>query len=235
MLAGPSSPAHSQQRLRRAVFQTETAGRQRRARGSRSQPRNDPGSVRAAAPWPAAESFSGERGRGDWRPRFARELDGERAGRERKLTTALIRSENGSGRRFRAAGGKLQRRFLSARARTGAEARRGELGRRRRRAARSPLLIQARGGENLGAGFGLADQQREREIRGRRLGKGMNLTGGPHPSAAREGEGEGGKSAGPWHRKGRGVWAKMAEKKEGGERKAFSFLFSNKFFKLFSK
>ena len=59
----------------------------------RPRPWNDPGSTRAAAPWPAAESFSGERGRSDRGPHFARELDGEREGRERKLTTALNQSE----------------------------------------------------------------------------------------------------------------------------------------------
>ena len=58
----------------------------------------------------------------------------------------------------------------------------------------------------------------------------MDLTSGPHPSTAREKEGEGSQPAGPRPTKGRGVWAKMAEKKEGGERKAFSFLFSKQNF-----
>jgi len=61
----------------------------------------------------------------------------------------------------------------------------------------------------------------------------MNLTGGPHPSAAREGEGEGGNRLG--HAQGgeggaRGLLGHKAEKKEGEERKAFSFLFSKQNF-----
>ena len=99
--------------------------RERRERGSRSRPRSGPRNARAAAPWPAAEIFSGERGRSDRRPRFAREMDGEKEGRERKLTTALKRSETGSGRKLHAAGEELRRRF-SAHSRLGAS--RGERG-----------------------------------------------------------------------------------------------------------
>jgi len=51
----------------------------------------------------------------------------------------------------------------------GAEARRGELGRRRRRAALCPLLIRARsrGEDRGGAGRGLAVELREREREGK--------------------------------------------------------------------
>jgi len=59
------------------------------------------------------------------------------------------------------------------------------------------------------------------------------LTGGPHPSAAREKEGEGRGSAGPGprRRKGaRGLLGHKAKKKEGEERKAFLFfIFQTKF------
>ena len=91
----------------------------------RPRPWNALGSTRAAAPWPAAENFSGERGRSDRRPRFAPEMDGEKEGRERKLTTALNRSETGSRRKLHAAGEELRRRF-SAHSRLGAS--RGERG-----------------------------------------------------------------------------------------------------------
>jgi len=132
----------------------------------RPRPWNDPGSTRAAAPWPAAESFSGERGRSDRRPHFARELDGEREGRERKLTTALNQSETGSGRKLHAAGEELRRRF-SARSRLGAEPReeRGKMGRGRLGRADSLHLKPRRGGaENVGAGRAAsAVSKRERD------------------------------------------------------------------------
>ena len=67
----------------------------------------------------------------------------------------------------------------------------------------------------------------------------MVLTGGPHPSAAREKKkGMGGEPArpGPRRRKGaRGFMGHKAEKKEGEERKTFPFYFPNKISKLFSK
>ena len=103
MLAGLGSPAMVARGLRSSVFQTESSQRERRARGTRPGLGHGRRIALATAPRLTAEGFSGERGRGAWRPRFARELDGKRAGRERKLTTALIRSENGSGWRLRAA------------------------------------------------------------------------------------------------------------------------------------
>jgi hypothetical protein len=148
------------------VFQAETTGRERGERGSRSRPRNDPGNARAAAPWPAAEIFSGERGRSDRRPRFARELDGEREGRERKLTTAPNRSENGeNGPGRRTLRGGSRRRFTAS-SRMRAEVRRGnEKGRVLWRAL-CPLLPE-RGGKRgvvgeRGADFGLGSSNRER-------------------------------------------------------------------------
>jgi len=58
------------------------------------------------------------------------------------------------------------------------------------------------------------------------------LTGGPHPSAAREKEGEG-RGAG-WARskkeaRGAVFWAKMAERKRGKSEKLFLFIFQTKF------
>ena len=182
--------------------------------------------------------FSGERDRSDWRPRFARELDGERAGRERKLTTTLIRSENGSGRRLRAAVAASQRRFLSAPARKGAETRRGELGRRRRRAALSAHFLSVRGvGEWIvgGAGAASAVFNREREEIGRAvLGKEMNLTSGPHPSAAREKEGEGrGSRLGRGLGRGAGFGPKWPKRRKGERERFFPFYFPTNFQTLF--
>ena len=89
-------------------------------------------------------NFLGERGRSERRPRFARELDGEREGRERKLTTALNRSETGSGWKLHAAGEEFRRRF-SARSRLGAEPRgeRGKWGEVRRLAREAGGVLQA--------------------------------------------------------------------------------------------
>jgi len=61
----------------------------------------------------------------------------------------------------------------------------------------------------------------------------MNLTGRPHPSAAREGEGEGGNRLGQaqgGEGGASGLLGHKAEKKEGEERKAFFFLFSKQNF-----
>ena len=52
--------------------------------------------------------------------------------------------------------------------------------------------------------------------------------GGPHPSATSEREGEGGESAGPRPRKGRGAqrfWAKKAEREKGERESFFLFIF----------
>ena len=133
-----------------------------------------------------------------------------REGRRRRLGAAASRGGRG-----------VPAVVLSARARMGAEARRGELGRRRRRAALCPLLIRARsrGVDRGGAGAACAVFNREREEIGWAvLGKEMNLTGGPHPSAAREREGE---PAGP-----RGFGPKWPKRGRGRE---IPFYFSNKF------
>ena len=81
-----------------------------------------------------------------------------REGRRRRLGAAASRGGRG-----------VPAVVLSARARMGAEARRGELGRRRRRAALCPLLIRARsrGEDRGGAGRGLAVELREREREGK--------------------------------------------------------------------
>jgi len=130
--------------------------------------------------------------------RNAREDEARSPTRRRRTKTAQnggLRAEVAASRR---------RFFLSAQERDRGE-KRGKMGRGRRRAALCPLLIQARGGENVGADFDLAVQQRERKSSGG-LGKGMNLSGGPHLSAAIEGEGErrepASRLAGPRPRKG---------------------------------
>ena len=72
------------------------------------------GRPKRPAPWPAATNYSGERGRGARVPRIARQKDGEGAGKETKLTTARIRSENGSKRRDDTRRRLLLRRQFSA-------------------------------------------------------------------------------------------------------------------------
>ena len=82
-----------------------------------------PGRAERLTPWPAAMEFSGERGWALKEPRFARQMDGEGAGKSGKLTNATRIDENGAGRRLRAANEQLRRRFLAARSWKGAEAR----------------------------------------------------------------------------------------------------------------
>ena len=121
---------------RRAAFQTETIGRERRARGTRPGLGRGRRKALAAAPWPMVESSSGERGRGATRLRFARQKDGERAGGERKLTKATKRSKKGSNQRDDA-GWRLMAKWG------------GEGG-----ARLYPLLIRARGGEKIVGAWG---------------------------------------------------------------------------------
>jgi hypothetical protein len=82
--------------LWRAVFQNEPTGRERGARGIHPRLRHGQRTLERPAPWPAATSYSGKHGRGARKPQFARELDGERAGGKRRLTTATKRGEEGS-------------------------------------------------------------------------------------------------------------------------------------------
>jgi len=68
---------------------------------------------------------------------------------------------------------------------------------------------------------------RERKS-GSGLGEGMNLMGGPHPSAARERGGKGGGvgwAAAQEGGAGRGGLGQNGRKEDWGEEKAFSFLF----------
>ena len=89
---------------------------------------------------------------------------------------------------------------------------------------RSPLRSRdARRGERGRGGRLWRLLLRERNSGATVLGEGMNLTGGPHPSAARERGGAG------WAA---GFWAKMAEKRKG---KRNPFLFFKQIFHSFSK
>ena len=240
MLAGLGSPAMVARGLRSSVFQTESSQRERRARGTRPGLGHGRRIALATAPRLTAEGFSGERGRGAWRPRFARELDGKRAGRERKLTTALIQSENGSGWRLRAAAENSGDDSLCAR---GWEQSRGVRGGKwGERFARGGVLqaTEARGKEGIvGAGaLAWVVSNRERETRGRgRLEEGGGPDGwAPPVSRQRERGGREGSQLGQAQEGGRGMrcfgpkWPKR-----GKERKVSPFYFPNKFSKLFSK
>jgi hypothetical protein len=85
--------------------------------------------------------------------------------------------------------------------------------------ARGALQLEDRGaggGERGRGGFGLEVPTRERERFGATvLVEGMNLTGGPHPSAARERE--------RGSRLGRGVLGQNGRKEEGEEKSLFIF------------
>jgi len=93
---GPSLPETAATELWGSVFQSETTGIERRARGTRSRPRSDQGEPARPAPWPTAENSSGERGRGAIGPHFARQKDRERVGEKGKLTCATRSCGNGS-------------------------------------------------------------------------------------------------------------------------------------------
>jgi len=101
-----------------------------------------------------------------------------------------------------------------------------------------PLLIRARsrGVDRGGSGGGFCGfQPRARGNRASSFGEGDEPDEwAPPVSRQRERGGREGEPAGPWPRKGRGVWAKMAEKKEGGEKGFFLFIFQQ-IFKLFFK
>ena len=146
----PELAGDGREGLRRAAFQTETIGRERRARGTRPGLGRGRRKALAAAPWPTVESSSGERGRGATRLRFARQKDGERAEGERKLTKATKRSKKGSNRRDDAGWRlKLRRQFLAG-LRMKTEAKWGGEG----GARLYPLLIRARGGEKIVGAWG---------------------------------------------------------------------------------
>jgi len=94
-----------------------------------------------------------------------------------------------------------------------------------------PLQPERRGErEVVGAGGAASAVPGREEIGGDGLGEGMNLTGGPHPSAARErgGEGRGSRlGRGPGRgARGAGFWAKMAERRRGEIHFLFKFFYT---------
>jgi len=118
----------------------------------------------------------------------------ENAGRERKLTGVTKTARTAASR-----GGRRRQFSAQAKRSRGRERRKLGGGRKLGRAGALQLEAEARGGENVGAGASAWQFSREREAGGG-FGKKMDLTGGPHPSAARERErGERGKreTAGP--------------------------------------
>jgi len=163
--------------------------------------------------------------------RLAREKAEEGEEDEARSPTRRRRTKTARNGGLRAEVTASRRRFLCARSRLGAEARRGELRRRRRRAALCPLLIRARSrGEDRGRG-GAASAVSGREEIEATVGEGDEPDGwAPPVSRQRERGGREGEPAGPGPRRGRGVWAKMAEKKEGGEKGFFLFIFQTIFF-----
>ena len=173
------------------------------------RPRNDPGRARAAAPRPPAAGYYGERGRGASGPQIARQKDGEGAGKETKLTTMRIRSENGEdGPGRRALRGGLRRRFTAS-SRMRAEARRGKWGGEgaMARALPTSIRVRRRGEESSGSGgavFGLGRSSRERETEAGAVGEGEADRRARPVSGEERGEGGGERPAGPGPRRRRG-------------------------------
>jgi len=169
-------------------------------------------------------------------PPNARQKDGEGAGKETKLTTARIRSENdevGQGRQLRAAEKKTSA-TASLRKAERSEDREKENGKGGKKARAHGGFLQLkprRGGGNVGgAGRGLVVfQLRERKERGGGWGK-MKLTGGPGLLAGRErGRGRGRRlGRGPGRRGRAQGFAGPPGRKEEGEEK-FLFIFQTNF------
>jgi len=168
-------------------------------------------------------------------------MDGEKEGRERNLTTALNRSETGSGRELHAAAKNSGDGFCAHAIGSRGEGKEGENGEEKEeRGSHCPLLIRARsrGVDRGGSGAASAVFNREREEIGRRQLEKEMLTGGLGLSAAERERGREGEAAG-WPRPRErdahagGVWAERPNG-EKGENK-FLFLFLKQIFKLFSK
>ena len=153
--------------------------------------------------------------------RLAREKAEEGEEDEARSPTRRRRTKTARNGGLRAEVTASRRRFLCARSRLGAEARRGELRRRRRRAALCPLLIRARSrGEDRGRG-GAASAVSGREEIEATVGEGDEPDGWAPPVSRQRERGS---------RLGRGVLGQNGRKKEGGEKGFFLFIFQTIFF-----
>ena len=80
--AGQSSPELSVRALRCSVYHSESTGGERRARGTCFQPLRGQGGARVTSAMACGDELPGERGQSTRKLHFAREMDGERAGKK---------------------------------------------------------------------------------------------------------------------------------------------------------